>query len=78
MVTPLFSEKQGNTDDYGLLAERYARLERVAPDDIHSDVTRLQSAFETMYNDPAQALATGLGTLDSGNRIDAWEESNCQ
>lgn len=71
-------EKQGDTDDYGLLAKRYAKLERVAPDDIHGDVARLQSTLETMHNDPDQALTTGLGALDSGNRIDDWEEKNCQ
>lgn len=70
------------------LANLFAELEKVAPEDIQPDVKTLQQAFQKQADqvgdspaDPLTGLANGiiLGLATSGpyNRVNAWTEKNC-
>ena len=54
-----------STSDPHNFANIFARLEKVAPDDIRPDVRALQLVFEKIEDDPSQELSAGLGGLSS-------------
>jgi hypothetical protein len=70
------------------LATFFARLDKVAPDDIEPDVAVLQNAFQQESNNLGatalnplnglvQGLATGLGSSASYTRVDTWTTQHC-
>ena len=65
------------SSDPGDFAAALKELERVSPDDIHSDIKTLRQIFETIDEDPSQALSASLGGIGPESNIEIWTEENC-
>lgn len=63
--------------DAGQFAVSFGRLERVAPDDIKSDVTTLKNIYQKMHDDPSSAIAASLSAIGPDDSVKQWTDGHC-
>lgn len=63
--------------DAGEMATAFSRLEKVAPDEIRSDVATLQSLYQKVKDDPSQAFNAGLSSVRAEDNVKKWTQRNC-
>lgn len=67
-----------SASDAGEFANSFSRLEKVAPKDISSDVASLRSVYQTMHDNPSQAVVAGLSGVSAENSVKDWTKNHCQ
>lgn len=70
----VFSHKSSDPGDF---VAAFSRLEKVAPDNIQSDIKSLRQLFEKIDSDPAQALGASIGGISAESQLKIWTESRC-
>lgn len=63
--------------DAGELATSFDRLESVAPEEIHGDVTVLKSVYQKIQDDPSQAISASLGGSAADSNLKSWTSAHC-
>lgn len=69
---------QDELSDTGAFADAFGKLEKVAPDEIKSDVKTLQSIYKKMADDPSQAVAASLSGAGAEESVKKWTETYCK
>ena len=64
--------------DAGEFAQAFGKLERVAPDEIKSDVKNLQGIYKKMADDPSQAIAASLSGAGAEKSVKKWTTEHCE
>jgi len=62
---------------YDKQVESYKKLEAVAPEDIHSDITTIRKGYEDIVNNPSNTLSAGFGVAGAENRRNAYLHAHC-
>lgn len=65
-------------NDAGEIATSFGRLEKVAPDEIRSDVATLQSIYQKIDSDPSRAIDASLSGLTAEESIKKWTYQYCK
>lgn len=63
--------------DAGEIATSVGRLEKVAPDDIRSDVATIRSIYQKIHDDPSQAISASLSGVSAEQNVKKWTTDNC-
>jgi len=63
--------------DAGEFATAFGRLEKVAPTDISPDVASLGAIYQTMHDNPAQAIVASLSGVSAENSVTQWTQAHC-
>lgn len=63
--------------DASLFATSFGRLEKVAPDEIKSDVSTLESVYQKIHDDPSQALSASLSAAPADDSLKNWTQGHC-
>lgn len=63
--------------DAGEFATSFSKLEKVAPDEIRSDVAILQSLYKKIHEDPSQAISASLSGAAAEASVKTWTTSRC-
>lgn len=71
----VFSHKSSNAADF---VNAFKKLERVAPNEIQSDVKILRQVFEKIETDPSQAIGASVSGLSAEKSVADWTKLNCQ
>lgn len=69
---------QDELSDAGAFADAFSKLEKVAPDEIRSDVKSLQGIYKKMADDPSQAIAAGLSGAGAEDSVKKWTANHCK
>lgn len=71
----VFNEELSNAQEF---ADSFAKLEKVAPEEIRTDVSTIKSLYAKIHADPSQAIAVGLSGIDPEDNVEDWIENNCE
>lgn len=63
--------------DAGEIAKSISKLEKVAPEEIRSDVATLQSIYQKIHDDPSQAISASLGGVSAEQNVKDWTKAHC-
>jgi hypothetical protein len=63
--------------DAGEFAVSFARLEKVAPDEIAPDVRTLQGVYQKIHDDPSQAIGASLSGASADSSVKRWTQDRC-
>lgn len=63
--------------DAGEMATSFSKLESVAPEEIHGDVTTLKSVYQKIHADPSQAVGASLSGASADGVVKEWTATNC-
>jgi hypothetical protein len=70
----VFNEELSDASQF---ATSFGRLEKVAPDEIKSDVSTLKSVYQKIHDDPSQALSASLSAAPADDSLKAWTLKHC-
>jgi hypothetical protein len=70
-------DRDFNSPDYAKLADLYAGLERVSPDEIRPDVAKMQKRYAEISSDPTNTGTVGLSLLEPAGAISEYTSKNC-
>ena len=68
---------QGSTNP-SVYVTAFAKLDRVAPNDIEPEVNQLKKVFQTITTDPAQSLGASVSGLSAGTSVTNWTHIHCR
>lgn len=71
----VFNESIG---DAGEFAASFGKLEKVAPDEVRSDVATLKSIYQKIHDDPSQAISASLSGSSADTSLKEWTATNCK
>lgn len=63
--------------DAGEIANSVAKLEKVAPDEIHSDVATIKAIYQKIDADPSQAISAALSGAEAESNVKEWTSVHC-
>lgn len=63
--------------DAGEFAKSFGKLEKVAPDEIRTDVATLKSIYQKIGDDPSQAISASLSGVSAESSVKDWTKSHC-
>lgn len=63
--------------DASEIAKSVGRLEKVAPEEIRSDVATIQSIYQKIHEDPSQAIGASLSGVEAEANVKKWTSTNC-
>ena len=63
--------------DAGEIATSVGRLEKVAPDEIRSDVATIKSIYQKIHDDPSQAIDASLSGVTAEANVKDWTATKC-
>lgn len=63
--------------DAGEIAASVGRLEKVAPDEIRSDVATIKSIYQKIHDDPSQAIGASLSGVTAEANVKDWTATKC-
>ena len=63
--------------DAGEIANSVAKLEKVAPDEIRSDVTTIKAIYQKIDADPSQAISAALSGAEAESNVKEWTKTQC-
>lgn len=69
---------QDELSDASAFADAFGKLEKVAPDEVKSDVKTLQGIYRKMADDPSQAIAASLSGAGAEESVKDWTSRNCR
>jgi hypothetical protein len=61
----------------GEFATAFGRLEKVAPDEIRPDVATLQSVYQSIKDNPSQAISASLSGTSAEAGVKNWTGKHC-
>jgi hypothetical protein len=64
--------------DAGEFATSFGKLESVAPEEIHGDVTTLKSVYQKIHDDPSQAIGASLSGSSADSSLKKWTADHCR
>lgn len=70
----VFNDAVGNAGEF---ATSFGKLESVAPEEIHGDVTALKSVYQKIDADPSQAISASLSGSSTDSSLKDWTRKNC-
>lgn len=71
----IFNEELSNAQEF---VNSFAKLEKVAPDEIMADVSTLKSLYAKIQSDPSQAIVAGLSGIEPEDNVKSWIKMNCR
>lgn len=63
--------------NYEKRVEAYKKLEAVSPDEIQPDIAAIRKGYETIVQNPSNALGVGFGIMGSESRRSTYIKTNC-
>lgn len=63
--------------DAGEIANSVAKLEKVAPDEIRSDVATIKAIYQKINADPSQAISASLSGVSAEENVKEWTTAHC-
>lgn len=63
--------------NYEKRVEAYKKLEAVSPDEIQPDIAAIRKGYETIVQNPSNALGAGFGMMGSEGRRSTYIKANC-
>jgi hypothetical protein len=70
----VFNNSVSNAGDY---AKSFAKLEKVAPEDVQPDVAALKTIYQKIYDDPSQATSASLSGISAESNVSKWTHTQC-
>ena len=64
--------------DAGEIAKSVGRLEKVAPEEIRTDVATIQSIYQKIHDDPSQAISASLSGVSAEQNVKKWTSEQCE
>lgn len=71
----IFNEELSNAQEF---VDSFAKLEKVAPDEIKADVSTLKLLYVKIQSDPSQSLSAGLSGVEPEDNVKEWIVDNCK